>query len=129
MDYLPYILLGIALLMVASQLRLLLSAKSAQGKTAPDIGDLSNEAQRNMPVLLFYFHSTYCGPCRRVTPLVESIAAQTGAVVSIDVGQQPEAAQRFGVRVTPTLMRVSRGIIEKVVVGEVGEEKLKALLQ
>lgn len=129
MDYLPYILLALALLMIGVQLRLFLSAKSAQGKPAPRFEDLSDDAQRGMPVLLFYFHSEYCGPCRRITPLVEAFAANTGAVIIVDVGQQPEAALRFGVRVTPTLMRVRNGIIEKVVVGEVGEEKLKKLLE
>lgn len=129
MNYLPYILLGIALLLIGMQLRLFFSAKSVQGKPAPGFEDLSDEAQRGMPVLLFYFHSEYCGPCRRITPLVEAFAANTGAVIIVDVGQQPEAALRFGVRVTPTLMRVRNGIIEKVVVGEVGEEKLKKLLE
>lgn len=129
MDYLPYVLLAIALIIVAAQLRLFFSAKSAQGKPAPDYDNLIDSAQRGLPVLLFYFHSEYCGPCRRMTPLIESFAAQTGAVIIIDVGQQPEAALRFGVRVTPTLMRVHNGIIEKVVVGELGEGKLQQLLQ
>jgi len=129
MDYLPYILLAIALFIVATQMRLFFSAKSAQGKPAPDYENLIDASQRDMPVLLFYFHSEYCGPCRRLTPLIESFAAQTGAVIIVDVGQQPEAALHFGVRVTPTLMRVHNGIIEKVVVGEVGGEKLKRLLQ
>lgn len=129
MNYLPYILLGIALLLIGMQLRLFFSAKSVQGKPAPGFEDLSDETQRGMPVLLFYFHSEYCGPCRRITPLVEAFAANTGAVIIVDVGQQPEAALRFGVRVTPTLMRVRNGIIEKVVVGEVGEDKLKKLLE
>lgn len=128
MDYLPYILLAVVLFLVAMQLRLYFSAKNAQGKPAPRHDDLITETQRSMPVLLFYFHSEYCGPCRRLTPLVETLAAQSGAVIIVDVGQNPEPALRFGVRVTPTLMRVSQGKVEKVVVGDVGEEKLKQLL-
>lgn len=128
MDYLPYILLAIGLFIVALPLRLYFSAKRAQGKPAPALDDLISAEQRAMPVLLFYFHSEHCGPCRRLTPLVEAIGVHSGAVISVDVAQHPEAALRFGVRVTPTLMRVSHGIIEKVVVGEVGEEKVKQLL-
>lgn len=128
MDYLPYILLAVALFIVGTQLRLFYSAKSAQGKPAPDLEGLVDAVQRDLPVLLFYFHSEYCGPCRRITPLVESLAAQTGAVIIVDVGHHPEVALRFGVRVTPTLMRVSKGVIEKVVVGEVGDEKIRQLL-
>jgi len=127
-DYLPYILLAVVGFVVAMQLRLYFSAKRAQGKPAPDFVDLLNDNQREMPVLLFYFHSEYCGPCRRMTPAVEQLATQTGAVIVVDVGHNPEPALRFGVRVTPTMMRVSNGIIEKVVVGEVGDEKLKQLL-
>lgn len=129
MDYLPYILLALALFIVATQLRLFFSAKSAQGKPAPAFDDLRQEQQRDMPVLLFYFHSEYCGPCRRITPLIEALAAQTGAVVIVDVGQQPNAALRFGVRVTPTVMRIRNGVIEKVIIGDIKEEKLKQLLE
>ena len=128
MDYLPYVLLVMAVFVVVMQLRLFSSAKSAQGKPAPNFDDLLDETQHGKPVLLFYFHSEYCGPCRRMTPLVETVAAQSGAVIVIDVSRQPEAALRFGVRVTPTLMSVRNGIIEKVVVGEAGEEKVKQLL-
>lgn len=129
MDYLPYILLAITLIVIAMPLRLYFAAKSVQGKPAPVIDDLINDAQRTMPVLLFYFHSEYCGPCRRLTPLVEALAVQSGAVIIIDVAQQPEAALRFGVRVTPTLMRISHRVVEKVVVGDVGEERVKQLLE
>src|SRR5512139_859232 len=121
MDYLPYVLLVMAIFVVVMQLRLFFSAKRAQGKPAPNFDDLIDEAQRGKPLLLFYFHSEYCGPCRRMTPLIETVAAESGAVIVIDVSRQPEAALRFGVRVTPTLMRVRNGIIEKVVVGEAGE--------
>src|SRR5512139_2367849 len=111
MDYLPYILLAVMIFILGMQLRLYLSAKSVQGKPAPAFDDLVGDIQRTKPVLLFYFHSEHCGPCRRLTPRVEALASRTGAVIVVDVTQRPEAALRFGVRVTPTMMRVSNGLV------------------
>jgi thioredoxin 1 len=128
MEYLPHILLLITLLIVGSQFYLYFMAKGPQGKAAPAYDDLLSAEQRGQRVLLFYFHSEHCGPCRRITPLVEALAQRSSAVVMIDVGQSVEVAQRFGVRVTPTLMRVAGGMVEKVVVGGVNEKQLNALL-
>jgi thioredoxin 1 len=127
-DYLPHVLLVVTMLILGSQFYLYFMAKGPQGKPAPAYDDLISDRQREMRVLLFYFHSEHCGPCRRLTPLVEEVAQKSGAVVIIDIGQAVEVARRFGVRVTPTLMRVSGGMVEKVLVGGVSERQLNALL-
>lgn len=128
MEYLPYILALLALLIVAVQFYLYFMAKGAQGRALPACDELLDEAQRGAPQLLFYFHSEQCPPCRRMTPLLEAEAARSGKVVIVDVAAHHEAARRFGVLVTPTLMRVRDGIIDKVVVGGVSEAKLQKLL-
>ncbi|HEY0721587.1 MAG TPA: thioredoxin family protein [Gammaproteobacteria bacterium] len=128
MELIPYLVVAAMVFIMAMQLRLYFAAKRPQGKAAPHFEDLLDESQRALPRLLFYFHSEYCGPCRRLTPLVQALAHDTAAVIIVDVAQQPELAQRFGVRVTPTLMRVNHGTVEKVVVGEISETKLKQLL-
>lgn len=129
MEYLPYILLAVVLLIVALQMALYLTAKAAQGKAPPAYDDLLGESSRDCPQLLFYFHSEHCSPCRQMTPLVEAAAQQHGCVVIVDVARQMEVARRFSVRVTPTLMRVRGGIVDKVVVGAISEAKLQALLE
>ncbi len=128
MELVPYLVLAAMAVIIIMNVRLYFGAKRPQGKAAPQFDDLLEESQRALPALLFYFHSEHCAPCRRLTPLVKALAYHSAAVVIVDVVQQPELAQRFGVRVTPTLMRIRHGIVEKVVVGETSEAKLKQLL-
>lgn len=128
MEYLPYILLAATLLIIAVQFLAYISAKGAEGKVSPPYEDLLGEGLRDCRQLLFYFHSEHCGPCRQMTPRLEALAQQRGCVVIVDVAHNREAAHRFGVRVTPTLMRVRGGVIDKVVVGAISEAKLQALL-
>ncbi|HEY0635409.1 MAG TPA: thioredoxin family protein [Gammaproteobacteria bacterium] len=127
MEIVPYLVLAAMVFIVAMNVRLYFAAKGSQGKAAPLLDDLLDESQRALPRLLFYFHSEHCGPCRRLTPRVEALSNNSAGVIIVDVAAQPEIAQRFGVRVTPTLMRVCQGIVEQVVVGEISEAKLKQL--
>lgn len=129
MEIVPYLVVAAMAVIIIMQMRLYFAAKRPQGRAAPPLDDLLDASQRALPTLLFYFHSEFCGPCRRLTPLVEALARRTRAVIIIDVAERPELAQRFGVRVTPTLMRIGHGIVEKVVVGETSEEKLNRLLE
>ena len=60
------------------------------------------EAQK--PVLIDFF-ATWCGPCRMVAPLVESIAEEHHEYIvgKVDVDQEPELAQQFKVSSIPLL--------------------------
>ena len=61
--------------------------------------------------VLLDFYATWCGPCRMVSPIVDEIADErTDLVVGkINVDEEPELAQAFGVVSIPTLVVMKNG--------------------
>ena len=57
------------------------------------------------PVLVD-FTADWCGPCRMMTPVLESLAAERDdlRVVQVDVDADPATAARYGVLSMPTLV-------------------------
>ena len=62
--------------------------------------------------MLVDFWATWCGPCKMLAPTIEKLAEHyDGKVVvgKVDVDDEPELAQRFGVMSIPTLVVLKDG--------------------
>jgi len=56
-------------------------------------------------VTLLDFTAKWCGPCRQLAPVLAQVArSHSVRVVEIDVDDEPELAERFGVRAMPTVV-------------------------
>ncbi len=86
-----------------------------------------DEVLKSEKKVLLDFWAPWCGPCRMVSPVIDEIAAERAdiKVGKINVDQEPELAQRFGVMSIPTLVVMQGG---KVVNQAMGARPKSAIL-
>jgi len=85
-----------------------------------------------LPVLVDFW-ADWCGPCHIVAPVVEEIATEQAGrlrVAKLNVDQNPNTAQRYGIQSIPTLILFSGGEEKGRVIGAQGKDAIaRALLR
>ena len=81
--------------------------------------------------VLLDFYADWCGPCRMVSPLVDEIAEENPQylVGKINVDEQPELAQAFGVASIPTLVVMKNGKIVNQSSGARPKQQILSMLE
>ncbi|MEI7857106.1 MAG: thioredoxin [Methanomicrobiales archaeon] len=82
--------------------------------------------------VLFDFFATWCGPCKMQTPILEELAKKMGDTVEIkkiDIDQHMELAEKYGIRVVPTLIIEKDGKVVQSLEGVTDLSTLEKLLK
>ncbi len=70
--------------------------------------------------MLVDFWAEWCGPCKMVAPVLEEIAAEHAAkitIVKLNIDENPQVARDYQVMSIPTMAVFSGGKIVKTIVG------------
>ena len=95
-----------------------------------NINNFQEEVIHSDKPVLLDFWAPWCGPCRRVVPIVEEIAEERPdiKVGKINVEEEPELAMQYGVMSIPTLMVMENGKVVNRAQGARPKQAILAML-
>ncbi|MBR5947844.1 MAG: thioredoxin [Clostridia bacterium] len=92
--------------------------------------NFKKEVMESEKPVLIDFWASWCGPCRMLSPVIDKIAEERGdiKVCKVNVDEQPELAQQFGVMSIPTVVAIKGGKLVNQAVGVRPKEAILAML-
>lgn len=85
----------------------------------------------DLPVLVDFWAS-WCGPCRMLSPVIAEIAEEYAGKVKVgkvNVDEQPNLANRYGIASIPTVMLFKNGEVVNTSLGYRPKNELETMLK
>ena len=100
-------------------------------KAVTDSNFESDVLGSSKPVLVDFW-AEWCGPCRMIAPTVEAVAEEytdKAGVYKMNVDENLDTPQRFGIRGIPTLILFKDGKEQERIVGAVSREAITKVIE
>ena len=94
--------------------------------------NFENEVMKSDIPVLIDFWAPWCGPCRMMGPIMEQLAEEyegKAKVGKVNVDEEGELSQAFGVMSIPTIVLVKDGKVVRQAVGARPKAEVEAMLQ
>ena len=85
-----------------------------------DANNYNQEVMQAETLVMLDFYADWCGPCKMIAPVVESLAAELEGVVKVgkvNVDNNQELAAHFEIMSIPTLVFIKNGEMVAKLVG------------
>ncbi len=90
-------------------------------------GSFDADVLQSDKAVLLDFWAEWCGPCKMIAPLLDEAATEYAdklTVMKLNVDENPNTAQKFGVRSIPTLMLFKDGAVHAQKLGAMSKSQL-----
>lgn len=102
----------------------------SQAKAVTD-NTFQQEVLQSQTAVVVDFWAEWCGPCKMLAPVLDRIAAANSGkitVVKMNVDENPDTPQQYGVQGIPTLIFFKGGEQVQQLVGFQSEEKIQTVI-
>ena len=82
--------------------------------------NFEDQVIKNQKPVVVDFWAEWCGPCKALAPVLDEIAtelSESANVVKVNVDENAELAQKYGIRGIPTLIFFKDGEVKSTLVG------------
>jgi thioredoxin 1 len=89
--------------------------------------DFEREVIQSDKLVIVDFWAEWCGPCKMIAPLLDEVARELPdkvKIVKINVDQEQQLAQKYGIYNIPTLLFFKGGAVREQVVGTAAKKVL-----
>ena len=84
-----------------------------------------DEAIRSNGLILIDFWAEWCGPCKRVSPILDEISKEHGILVGkLNIDENPLKPVEYSVTSIPTMVLFEDGVVIKKIIGAKPKHKM-----
>lgn len=94
-------------------------------------GNFPSEVLESTQPVLVDFWAPWCGPCRQIAPMIDQLAGENAGslkVGKVNIDENPQVAQEYGVEAIPTLLIFKGGEVVQRFVGAQPKTRMQAAI-